>query len=197
MVRCYFRIHYSRGIWIDFTPFKLVKLTEFTLHGYTLDYVRYTTHHPPPITPAPQPQVAQKKGLHPAIIVLIVIVALFLVIAVIGILAGLLIPTVAQVQNNAERVKSANNVRQLSKAMLVHAIENDSKFPKKGDFKTSDELFNTVILGENPSMSESIFWIKTPLSPKPPAEDGKLESGENVYLYVADQSQGSSPPTLP
>ncbi|MDP7011350.1 MAG: prepilin-type N-terminal cleavage/methylation domain-containing protein [Verrucomicrobiota bacterium] len=51
------------------------------------------------------------------------------VVAIIGILAGLLLPTMAVVQNKMVRSKCKNNLRQLNLGFIVFATDHSMKFP--------------------------------------------------------------------
>ena len=58
-------------------------------------------------------------------------------------------------------------------------------------FSTSTEAFNVLI--PDYIDTEIVFWIQTkdPEKLQPPREDGKLENSENVYCYVAGQTDTS------
>lgn len=140
---------------------------------------------PPPLNSEQIPQIKQKKGLHPWIITLIVLGVVVGGIVLLGVL--LLVPTLSSIRNDAARLRNANNIREINKALLFYAVENDGHLPKKEGFKTSDQLFTSMVLDRNPKIGEAIFCPPTALSPKPPVEDNLLNPGENVYLYVAGQ----------
>ena len=57
------------------------------------------------------------------------LIELLVVVAIIGILAAMLLPVLAKAKNKAGRVKCANNLRQLSMALLGFANDNNAKFP--------------------------------------------------------------------
>lgn len=57
------------------------------------------------------------------------LIELLVVVAIIGILAAMLLPVLAKAKNKAGRVKCANNLRQVSMALLGFANDNNSKFP--------------------------------------------------------------------
>ena len=57
------------------------------------------------------------------------LVELLTVIAIIGILAAILIPTVGRVRRTAQRVVDASNLREIVKASLLYAAEHHDRLP--------------------------------------------------------------------
>jgi prepilin-type N-terminal cleavage/methylation domain-containing protein len=57
------------------------------------------------------------------------LVELLTVIAIIGILAAILIPTVGKVREAAQRTVDANNLREIAKAAMVYAADNNDRLP--------------------------------------------------------------------
>ena len=57
------------------------------------------------------------------------LIELLVVIAIIGILASLLLPTLARAKKKALRIKCMNNLNQIGKAMFMFAQDNDDWFP--------------------------------------------------------------------
>nr|WP_052361273.1 type II secretion system protein [Geminisphaera colitermitum] len=57
------------------------------------------------------------------------LIELLTVIAIIGVLAGILIPVVGLVRNKARASSSISNLRQIFLALSMHADENKEKFP--------------------------------------------------------------------
>lgn len=60
------------------------------------------------------------------------LIELLTVIAIIGILASILIPTVAKVRDSARQSVCSSNVRQLSLGMVTYAMDNDGILPAAG-----------------------------------------------------------------
>jgi prepilin-type N-terminal cleavage/methylation domain-containing protein/prepilin-type processing-associated H-X9-DG protein len=57
------------------------------------------------------------------------LVELLIVIAIIGVLVGLLMPTVSGARESARRTACASNLRQISGCLTVYAADNDRKLP--------------------------------------------------------------------
>jgi prepilin-type N-terminal cleavage/methylation domain-containing protein/prepilin-type processing-associated H-X9-DG protein len=57
------------------------------------------------------------------------LVELLMVIAIIGILVGMLAPVLTIARENARRVECGNNLSQLGKATFMFALQNDDRFP--------------------------------------------------------------------
>lgn len=59
------------------------------------------------------------------------LIELLTVIAIIGILASILIPTVGRVRESARRTVDANNIRQIGQASLIYANDNRDQLPPR------------------------------------------------------------------
>ena len=57
------------------------------------------------------------------------LIELLTVIAIIGVLAALIFPTVGKVRETAQRTVDANNLRELVKAASLYAIDNNDRLP--------------------------------------------------------------------
>lgn len=57
------------------------------------------------------------------------LIELLTVIAIIGILAAIIIPTVGKVRENAQRAVDANNLREIVKAAMIYAADNNDRLP--------------------------------------------------------------------
>lgn len=60
------------------------------------------------------------------------LIELLTVIAIIGILASILIPTVGRVRESARRTVDASNIRQIGQASLIYANDNREQLPPRG-----------------------------------------------------------------
>jgi len=57
------------------------------------------------------------------------LIELLTVIAIIGILAAIIIPTVGKVRETAQRAVDASNLREIAKAAMVYAADNSDRLP--------------------------------------------------------------------
>ena len=57
------------------------------------------------------------------------LVELLVVVAIIGILAGTLLPALGKAKTRANRVKCVNNLKQIGLGMKSFAADNDGRFP--------------------------------------------------------------------
>ena len=57
------------------------------------------------------------------------LIELLVVIAIIGILAAIIIPTVGKVRETAQRTVDANNLREIAKAAMIYAGDNNDRLP--------------------------------------------------------------------
>lgn len=57
------------------------------------------------------------------------LIELLTVIAIIGILAAIIIPTVGSVREKAQRAVDANNLREIAKAAMIYAADNNDRLP--------------------------------------------------------------------
>jgi len=56
---------------------------------------------------------------------------LLTVIAIIGILAAIIIPTVGKVRETAQRTVDASNLREIGKAAMIYAADNNDRLPDR------------------------------------------------------------------
>ena len=57
------------------------------------------------------------------------LIELLTVIAIIGILAAIVIPTVGKIRETAQRTVDANNLREIGKAAMIFAADNNDRLP--------------------------------------------------------------------
>src|SRR5690625_1509309 len=98
------------------------------------------------------------------------LIELLTVIAIIGILASILIPTVGKVREQARRTVDGNNIRQIGQAALIYANDNREQLPQSNlddeGFPTASEGDTSVIkfataLAQNGSINDGNIWISS------------------------------------
>lgn len=65
------------------------------------------------------------------------LVELLVVIGIIGLLAGMLMPSLAQAKRKANSIKCLNNLRQLSLSGTMYASDHDDEFPRRARLTNS------------------------------------------------------------
>ncbi len=81
------------------------------------------------------------------------LIELLTVIAIIGILASILVPTVAQVRESGRRAKCLSNLRQIAQANVMYATDHDGQLPQPNWGTDSDGWLyegSPVAGGRNP-----------------------------------------------
>jgi prepilin-type N-terminal cleavage/methylation domain-containing protein/prepilin-type processing-associated H-X9-DG protein len=65
------------------------------------------------------------------------LIELLTVIAIVGVLAAILIPTISNVRKKAQSTEAVSNIRQIGAAALLYANENRGQVPGRGNDKTT------------------------------------------------------------
>ena len=134
------------------------------------------------------------------------LVELLAVIAIIGVLVGLLLPAVQAARASARRIECANNMRQLGLAIHQFANTHGGKFPLMANHNTNDssksELEKSWITTLGPFM-ENVDAIRLcpddvdRIEGEPDAEAALTSYAMNGYLREAEQIDTSQlPPPL-
>ncbi len=128
------------------------------------------------------------------------LVELLTVIAIIGVLAAIVIPTVGAVREKAQRAVDANNLREILKAAQLHAADNQDRLPDPlqipGQVLSAEELIWKWpgILARNRLLTEpSVFFARhdPAYSGTPPAFI--LQPGTGRQELHPDFTSGRSP----
>ena len=92
------------------------------------------------------------------------LIELLTVIAIIGILAAIIIPTVGAVREKANRAVDSNNLREIVKAAQIYAGENNDRLPDPRTIPSttltnaSPALLWPGILARNGVLTDPTFW---------------------------------------
>jgi prepilin-type N-terminal cleavage/methylation domain-containing protein/prepilin-type processing-associated H-X9-DG protein len=119
------------------------------------------------------------------------LVELLTVIAIIGILAAILIPTVGAVRRSAKKTACVSNLREIGRAALLYAGENKHRLPLNN---TSNARWATALVpyiqpGQSTAYREAVFYC----SLTPP--ENYAQGGSNNGQYaVSDRFNGNSWP---
>lgn len=118
------------------------------------------------------------------------LIELLTVIAIIGILAAILIPTVGTVRAKAAQTKSQSNLRQLAGAMVLFANENKGVFPHAQNnpgYNSWDWPLRTYLSVSNYKGSA---WENLFLHPRDPAPAPPADKARRTYAMNAAQESG-------
>ncbi len=92
------------------------------------------------------------------------LIELLTVIAIIGILAALVFPTVSTVRAKAQRAVDASNLREIVKAAMVYAVDNQDRLPDPqalaGTFPGAAAVYRVpAILARNGLLTDPTFYL--------------------------------------
>ena len=124
------------------------------------------------------------------------LIELLTVIAIIGILAAIIIPTVGTVREKAQRAVDASNLREIAKAAMIYAGDNNDRLPDPVTIQQQD-LLNApslaylwpAILARRGMLSDPTFYF---------AKNDPLFNGSYPDAIIAktDASRRSLDPTF-
>ena len=146
------------------------------------------------------------------------LVELLTVIAIIGILAAIIIPTVARVRESARRTADASNLRQIAIACQTWANDHNERFPPRTGINAAGLVESTpnsattihtfaAALAQGGGLADGTLWIST-LDPKAPVSlpgtilnptktglDPAFSSAELSFQVVAGVNIAAGPST--
>jgi len=132
------------------------------------------------------------------------LIELLTVVAIIGILAAILIPTVGKVRETARRTVDASNLRQIGQGALIYANENNDKLPgafyreeagriingRSGDSAMTIQYY-AAALATNASLNDAAVWVSgSDNSPDLPTLPSSIYQG----IIVGGEADGSDTP---
>lgn len=112
------------------------------------------------------------------------LIELLTVIAIIGILAAILIPTVGAVRRQAASARSVSNLKQFGGAYLTFAAENKNRLPPAGASGTEP------VFGYGSHQKGWDFFLMPYLFPKN-GHNNLPANGENLMMHPRDQGTGT------
>ncbi len=94
------------------------------------------------------------------------LIELLTVIAIIGILAAIIIPTVGTVREKAQRTVDASNLREIAKAAMIYASDNNDRLPDPAALQAAGVLTTPsaaylwpAILARNGMLNDPSFYF--------------------------------------
>lgn len=115
----------------------------------------------------PRPHGAGRVSRRASSVAAFTLIELLTVIAIIGILAAIVIPTVGTVREKAQRAVDSNNLREILKAAQIYAGDNQDKLPDPQPTSIPNSVLNTPqpawkwpgILAKNNILTDPAFYF--------------------------------------
>jgi len=129
------------------------------------------------------------------------LIELLTVIAVIGILAAIIIPTVGKVRETAQRTADANNLREIGKAAMIFAAENNDRLPDplaasaQANIAADSNYFRWIgLLGRAGTLNDAnIYFAKNDPQFDGTAPATVIDPDDPTHGQVIAELQGKTP----
>ena len=128
------------------------------------------------------------------------LVELLVVIGIIGILAGLLIPTVTAVKGKANRIQCLNNLKELGKLSMMYADDNKGFFPKKkGNDQPAYASLNILYKWDSELSPNLVICPESQDAGAERDEDGMVTLTEDTcsYAWIAKRTKSTAGGDVP